>query len=162
MLSAILLTTVNISSITVSHQLLVKLTLLFGVLQLCNFYRQRFYLDWRQEFGIHWRVFLLHYAKWPSFIMALFDVIMNRNIPYELTKKVKTDSRSHMLFLPHLLIIFFIILSLIIGSISGRELNPYLFFIAILVTILSTVLIVTAWFKFPDPFNKRIVNNRFS
>ena len=47
----------------VSYPTMQKLAVLCLVLQLCEFYRQRFYLDPRNEWGFHWRVALLQYAK---------------------------------------------------------------------------------------------------
>ena len=65
----------------VSYLTLPKLFLLYVVLQLSEFYRQRFYLDWKSERGMHWRVGLLQLAKWPYFLLALYDVLTRRAIP---------------------------------------------------------------------------------
>jgi cellulose synthase (UDP-forming) len=73
------------------------------ILLACDFYRQRFYLDWRSERGLHWRVAVLHFAKWPHMLAALRDVILNRRFPYAITPKIRTKTRRLGLFAPHFL-----------------------------------------------------------
>src|SRR5262249_9624010 len=90
-------------------------------LQTCAFYRQKFYLDPQNEWGTHWRAGLLRYAKWPVFIWALWDVAMGRRIPYALTPKVRTESRSYMLIIPHTLIIVSVCVAWAAGILAGRD-----------------------------------------
>ena len=49
-----------VNSLTLSD-----ISLLFTLLMLYDFYRQRFFLDWRNEWGWHWRAGFLQSAKWP-------------------------------------------------------------------------------------------------
>ena len=91
----------------VSYPTIQKLAVLCLVLQLCEFYRQRFYLDPRNEWGFHWRVALLQYAKWPWFLLALLDVLLGRRVSYILTPKVKSKTRNHLLLMPNLLVTIF-------------------------------------------------------
>src|SRR5687767_6941779 len=74
----------------ISYPIIPKLAILYGVLKICEFYRQRFYLDWRTEWGLHWRAGLLQFAKWPYVLIALYEVIFKCPMPYDLTTKVKT------------------------------------------------------------------------
>jgi len=60
---------------------------LLVALQLQELYRQRFYLDWRTESGLHLRSALLEYAKWPWFLLALLDAIVGRRMQYTITRK---------------------------------------------------------------------------
>src|SRR5207244_4436894 len=83
-----------------------NLAVLWTVLQLSEFYRQRFYLDWRSEGGLHWRAAFLHLAKWPYHVFAVFDVLLSRRIPYILTSKTQSNSRQHRLMQPHLCVAF--------------------------------------------------------
>ncbi len=50
-------------------------------------FRQRFYLDWREESGLHWRASILGFAKWPWFLLALLDVLTARRVGYVITNK---------------------------------------------------------------------------
>src|SRR5205085_610698 len=78
---------------------------LLAVWQLCDFYRQRFYLDVRHEWGLHWRAGVLRFAKWAYLLLALYDNLGPRGRPYLITPKVNTASKAHPLALPHLLIV---------------------------------------------------------
>ena len=69
-----------------STEIIPKLFILCAALQISEFYRQRFYLDRRHEWGLHWRVVLLHFAKWPYFLLALYDVVLGRKLAYVIIK----------------------------------------------------------------------------
>ena len=89
--------------------------LLLVILQLCEWYRRRFYLDKKQEPGFHWRAGFLQFAKWPYLIMAFFDVMFNRQFPYVITPKITGATRARLVLWPHILVLFFIGLSWLIG-----------------------------------------------
>jgi cellulose synthase/poly-beta-1,6-N-acetylglucosamine synthase-like glycosyltransferase len=140
----------------ISYSTLPKLALLCVVLQICEFYRQRFYLDWRSEWGSHWRVALLNIAKWPYMFLPFFDVLVGRRVPYTLTRKVGAKSQSFILFWPHTIIILFICTAWIIGLVSGHIINPLLHISAAIIVITSLALILTEHFNFPDPYDKKL------
>jgi cellulose synthase (UDP-forming) len=77
---------------------------LFGLMFACDMYRQRFFVDAASEWGLHWRAALLEYAKWPIFLLAVFDVLRNYQGSYTITPKVRTQTRQGNLARPHLLI----------------------------------------------------------
>ena len=70
-----------------SERLVAPAVGLLAALWLQELYRQRFYLDWRTESGIHWRAALLEFAKWPWFLLALLDVLGRRRHDYAVTRK---------------------------------------------------------------------------
>ena len=105
----------------VSYLTFHKLVIMAAVLQICEFYRQRFYLDRRNEFGVHWTVALLQYAKWPWFLLAFLDVLCRKQKPYVLTPKVKTLQRNRILWLPNMLIVISLCLTWVVGQISGAK-----------------------------------------
>jgi cellulose synthase (UDP-forming) len=152
----------EISPMAFSYPTLSKLLILYGVLQICEFYRQRFYLDPKNEWGLHWRVAILQYAKWPYFLIAFLDVILNRQISYSLTKKIKSKRRSLMLFYPHIITIVFVLAAWIGGGLAGRIANPILHFCAAIIVITSLVLILTENLKFPDPYSKAVFKTALS
>jgi hypothetical protein len=135
------------------------LGLVYATLQICEFYRQRFYLSPRKEWGFHWRVALLQYAKWPYFLVAFLDVLFNKEKPYELTEKVKSRLAKHPLLWPNLLVIVLLAESLFAEWILGVNVNPAvrLFLAVLLVT--SGVLVWTALWRFPAPFDKALLEN---
>jgi len=52
-----------------------------------EFYRQRFFLDVRTEWGLHWRARLVSFVKWPWLVLAAFDPIRGRYGAYTTTTK---------------------------------------------------------------------------
>ena len=158
----VLLALMPITGITpkvISLSTIPRLALLFIALQICEFYRQRFYLDWPVEWGIHWRAILLEYAKWPYMLLASLNVIMSRRFPYALTPKVKKKFRNHPLFWPHLVVSIAIGVSSFIGLVSGHVINPFILTCAAIIIITSLALILTEFLNFPDPYDKKLRNN---
>ena len=142
----------------ISFSTLPRLALLFIALQICEFYRQRFYLDFRHEWGLHWRAGLLNFAKWPYVLLAFFDIILSRRIPYALTPKVKKKSKNYKLFWPHMVVCIVIGVSWFISLVSEHMINPFLFTCAAIIVIISLALILTELLNFPDPYDKKLRN----
>ena len=140
-----------VSSLTIQ-----RLGILWVVLQLCEFYRQRFYLDRRNEWGFHWRVAVLQYAKWPWFLLALLDVLVDRRVSYVLTPKVKPKSRNRLLLLPNLLIIDLLCTAWVVGQSLGSAVQPVVSICAVLLVIASIILIWTEYWDFPTPYPKEL------
>ena len=140
-----------VSSLTIQ-----KLAFVCIVLQLCEFYRQRFYLNPRNERGFHWRVALLQYAKWPWFILALLDILFGRRIPYVLTRKVKPTSREHQLFLTNLMIIVLLFCAWVVGRVLGVTAHPLVYVFAAVFALASIILIWTDFWDFPPPYQKEV------
>jgi cellulose synthase/poly-beta-1,6-N-acetylglucosamine synthase-like glycosyltransferase len=133
-----------------------KLGLLFLVLLLCDFYRQRFYLDPQSERGLHWRAALLHFAKWPWTLLAFCEVICNRRVAYALTPKVKPGSRRLLLFWPQLSIAILISASWLVGMAFGRITEPLLHAWAAVAVAGSLALGLTDFMRFPDPYDRKL------
>lgn len=132
-----------------------KLAALFVVLLVCDFYRQRFYLDPQTERGLHWRVALLHLAKWPYTLLALCEVILNRRVRYALTAKVKSK-RRHLLFGPHVAVAILVAVAWLIGVAFGRITEPLLHIWAAVAAAGSLGLALTEFIRFPDPYDQRL------
>jgi cellulose synthase/poly-beta-1,6-N-acetylglucosamine synthase-like glycosyltransferase len=133
------------------------LFLLCLALQTCAFYRQKFYLDPQNEWGTHWRAGLLRYAKWPVFIWAFWDVAVGRRIPYALTPKVRTESRSYMLIIPHTLVIVSVCGAWAAGLLTGRDVPSLLYWAAAAVVTASFCLILTSQLRYPAPYDKDLL-----
>ena len=129
------------------------------VLQACEFYRQRFYLDWESEWGVHWRVLLVQYAKWPWLLMALFDFCLGRRVGYVLTPKVNSESVHHLLILPNTLVIILIFGAWIIGHGLGFMIHPLVYAFAASFVLASFFLIWTQFWDAPPPYQKRLLSN---
>jgi Glycosyl transferase family group 2 len=140
-----------------SDDILMQFILLCMALKTLTFYRQRFYLDPRREWGTHWRASLLRYAKWPVLIRALVDVALDHRAPYVLTRKVKTESHSNKLLFPHSLVIVLICVAAWAGWFLGSSVPPLIYYVAAGVVTASLLLILTGYFRFPDPYEKRLL-----
>jgi cellulose synthase (UDP-forming) len=143
----------------VAYDTLPPLALLCATLQGCAFYRQKFYLDPRKEWGIHWRAGLLRYAKWPVFIRALWDVAVGRRVPYALTRKVKAESRSRLLLVPHALVVATLCAACATGLLLGRDVPSLLYWVAAAVAATSLSLILTDRLRFPAPYDERLLSS---
>ena len=133
--------------------------LLATVLLLCDFYRQRFYLDWRNECGWHWRAGVLQLAKWPYFLVALYQVVLNRRLPYMLTSKVKVRAQVQMLW-PHVLVAGLVSTVWINAIMSNRSLHPLLHISVAVIVIGSFLLVATEYMAFPDPYDPDLFPRR--
>ena len=72
-----------------------------GMLHIWERYRQRFYLNAKEEQGFHWRARLLQFAKWPYQLTAMIDVLVNRRFGYVTTLKTGGPRRSPFVLWPH-------------------------------------------------------------
>lgn len=122
------------------------------VLQLAAFYRQRFFLDPRREWGLHLRCKALRYAKWPHVLLAFADVLRGRTAPYTLTAKVKDGARRRSALRPHLLTVFAVASAWIGGALAGREVHATLHACAALVLAVTLALLLSERMSFPDPY----------
>jgi cellulose synthase (UDP-forming) len=126
---------------------------LFTILLLCDLYRQRFYLDRRNEWGWHWRAGVLQLAKWPYFLLALWQVLINRRFPYVVTRKIKRKSQSYLLRRPHALMAALIATAWMVGIIAGVNLHPVLYVLAGTVLGGIFLLLATEHMNFPEPYD---------
>jgi hypothetical protein len=95
---------------------------MMAALVICEFFRQRFYLDRQNEWGWHWRAGLLQLSKWPYFLLALYQVLSNQRVPYVLTSKVRRRAHAYVL-LPHVLVSVLIVLAWIVGAFKAGSLH---------------------------------------
>ena len=126
---------------------------LFLILQSIALYRQRFYLDRKNEIGIVWRAMILEYAKWPYFLLALCEVVINRRLPYALTNKTESRQKSRLLLSPHLVVAAVVLVAWIFGA-TRRDLPFSLEVWAGLIVFSSVVLFLTEFFNFPPPYER--------
>jgi cellulose synthase (UDP-forming) len=134
-----------------------NLALLCAALQACAFYRQRFYLNPSGEWGTHWRAGLLRYAKWPIFLWALWDVVVGRQVPYALTPKMRVESSSYMLVIPHLLVIVVVCTAWLTDMFLGQRSPTLLYWVAAAVVTASLSLILTSQLRFPAPYDRSLL-----
>jgi cellulose synthase (UDP-forming) len=130
---------------------------LLATLFVCDFYQQRFYLDWPNERGWHWRAGVLQLAKWPYLFLALCQVLLNRRLPYVVTRKVKAEAQSYVLRGPHLLVAALIATAWIIGVTSGVQIHLILHVLAGIVLAGIFLLLATEHMNFPEPYDPSLM-----
>jgi hypothetical protein len=129
---------------------------MFVALQLCEFYRQRFFLDPGREWGLHWRAGVLRIAKWPWVLVALVEALTPRRGPYVMTAKLKDRSGRRMLAPPHLAVAAIIAVAWAVGTTRGPGGNPLLDVIAAVVVVSAITLALTDWLPFPAPYDRAL------
>ncbi len=134
----------------------------FGALLLCDFYRQRFYLDQKNEVGLHWQIAMLQLVKWPYFIMALVDVFRNRATQYTLTPKVKISRKLDTSLWPHFVLMILLGFSWIYGYLSGNIQNSWIHLSAIISLLFLTTILLSSFMQFPAPFNPKLIPDHFN
>jgi hypothetical protein len=159
MLLAVMLVTGNTPHV-LSFATVPSVLILLAVWQLCDFYRQRFYLNPRHEWGLHWRAGVLRFAKWPYLLLALYDNLGPRGRPYIITPKLKTASQAHPLSLPHLLVVGVIGLAWLAGMLLGRVTNPVVQVASAMTVLGSLAVITTGYLRFPAPYDPSLSEAR--
>ncbi len=129
---------------------------LVGALQLSELYRQRFYLDWKTERGLHWASALLEYVKWPWFGAAVLDVLLDRRHSYTITWKAGRRGVYRTFILVHVAIAFGVGIPWMIGVFRNTALHPLFEVAGWLVVTTSLGLLVTELRGFPPPFDAKI------
>jgi cellulose synthase (UDP-forming) len=156
-LLAYMLMTGTLPSATFNHSVIGSFYLLAATLVICEFFRQRFYLDRQNEWGWHWRAGLLQLSKWPYFLLAIYQVLSNQRFPYVLTNKVRRRPRVYVL-LPHVLVAELIFIAWILGALKSGSLNPLLELSAAGAIIGSLIVVATERMTFPDPFDQSLLS----
>jgi cellulose synthase (UDP-forming) len=140
-----------------SFFMLLRFGLVVMMLQFCDFYRQRFFLDPKRELGLHWRSQFLAYAKWPIFLLAIYDVLMRYRGPYTITRKIGGASGHVILLVPHILIISLVSTAWVSGVLLGHITNPILHASAALIVLGSLSVMLTTRLKFPNPYEPNLL-----
>ncbi|HEX9016888.1 MAG TPA: glycosyltransferase, partial [Chloroflexota bacterium] len=148
-----------------SFQTVGRLVLVSAVLEFCELYRQRFFLDRRHEVGLHLSAQVLGYAKWPVFVLGIYDVIRGLRGKYTITRKAGKGSRRPLTLLaPHLLVIVVIGGAWLTGMALGNIRNPLLHILAFLFILYSTGVLLTTRLSFPSSYDPalsaKVVENR--
>jgi cellulose synthase (UDP-forming) len=162
-LLAYMLVTGTIPSAAFNRSVIVSFCLVGATLVICEFFRQRFYLDREVEWGWHWRAGLLQLSKWPYLLLALYQVLSNQRFSYVLTSKVRRRPHPYVL-LPHALAAGVIFIAWIIGAFKDGCLHPLLHLSAAGSAIGSLIVAATERMIFPDPFDPSLLSRdaRFS
>ena len=132
---------------------------LVAVLQACEFYRQRFFLDVRSEAGLHLRSGIMRFAKWPYIVLALVDVVRSRHHAYLMTRKTK-GRNGYLLIPPHLAGAAFVTVATVLGTVRGADRAPVILLAAAVFVVMSLGLCLSELREPPDCFDPKLADRR--
>jgi hypothetical protein len=121
-----------------------------------EFFRQGFYLDPGHERGLHWRLALLWYAKWPWLLLAVADVVRSRRHTYVVTSKAGARTRYWSFVLTHVALALVIFVVWHAGALLHRHPSPIIAGAAGILLGTSLLLAATELRGFPPPFDIRL------
>lgn len=128
------------------------------VLQICEFYRQRFFLHPKTETGFHWRAGLLRFAKWPSILAASIEAVLNKHPAYSITRKVPGSRAPWSLPIAHATTAGVIVAAWAAGMLGGAPQSPVVDLLAAAMVGSSLLVCLTVFARFPDPFDPRLLH----
>lgn len=133
-----------------------RVLVVFAILQICDFFRQRFFLEPERERGLHWRGGLLRLAKWPYVLLALRDALSGPNRGYTLTSKVRSPRRRYAAAPAHLVVAGIVATAWVIGEARGAIHNEVLTVAAAFVVALSLLVVLSELRAFPPPYDDEL------
>ncbi|MGH9276915.1 MAG: glycosyltransferase [Acidimicrobiales bacterium] len=133
---------------------------LVAVLQGCELYRQRFFLNPSVEAGLHLRSGILRFAKWPYVLIAVWDVIRTADHPYLITRKLKDTRRRFLLAPPHLLVAGALTAAWVLGGLRGESRSAFIQLAAAGIVALAVALSVSELRAPPDSFDADLARRR--
>jgi cellulose synthase (UDP-forming) len=138
----------------VSAGMLAELGIGLAVLQVSNLYRQRFFLERRREWGVHWRSAILQLAKWPWFVLALWQAVLRQPVAYSITAKRAGGRRGLFLLWPHLAVAATLLGTWAVGTASGHVRPPSVLGWAVVTIVGSLLLAWSGAWQFPPPYER--------
>jgi hypothetical protein len=122
----------------------------------CDFYRQRFFLDARTEWGLHWRSAFVDFVKWPYFVLACMDAVRGRYETYPITNKTRASRNAIGLGIAHGSVFISIATAWTIDFVRGSSEFIPLHIATAFVAITSLVAVITSLRPFPPPYQAEI------
>ena len=127
-----------------------------AVLWVVESYRQRFFLDRRREWGLHWRAGLLRWAKWPYVGLALLEVLRGRRHAYGITRKVRTSATSAMVVRAHLPVVLLLGLAWLTSVIRWGAIPAALHLWTAGLVVATFAMMWTERGAFPAPYDPQL------
>ena len=130
------------------------------VLIAADSFRQDYFLDPARERGMHWRALLLQFAKWPFYVLALYEALRGRRAAYDVTPKTEAPRRRGAIALPHMVLALVLVMAIAAGASQYGRLGPSVASIAGLFLGLSLGLAWSELLAFPPPFDAELYVRR--
>jgi cellulose synthase (UDP-forming) len=123
---------------------------------ICDFYRQRFFLDPRSEWGLHWRSAFVGFVKWPYFVLAFADAIRGTYGIYPITYKTRASRNATGFAITHATVLVLIGTAWTIDFLRGSAEFIPLHIATGLTAIASLAAVITSFRHFPPPYHSEI------
>jgi cellulose synthase (UDP-forming) len=128
------------------------------VFEVCNLYRQRFFLDPKHKFKFHWRARVLLFAKWPVILLAVIDAALGKRGPYTITNKTRQKSHTRLVLAPvHLATAAVVAMTALIGVWWHGDHSAGVIVAASVVMLFSVTISATELFEFPNPYDPQLL-----
>jgi cellulose synthase (UDP-forming) len=129
-----------------------------ALLLITGLYPHLFHGPYR-NLGFYWRAGCLRSVKWPYTVLALIDVIRNRDRGYELTGKDDAPTRvDWMLYWPHVLTCVLVAAAWAFGASDDVTQGALPTVLSTLVLFPSLLLLVSGFFRAPAAFDPALAN----
>lgn len=132
---------------------------LVGALLACEVFRQRFYLDRRREWGLHLRAGVLKFAKWPTVLLALLDVVRPGTPPYAVTAKLRQRSPA-TLRRQHGAALTVVGAGALAGVLRGLPPSGGVAVVATVFVVATALVMATEILPAPDPYDDALAARR--
>jgi cellulose synthase/poly-beta-1,6-N-acetylglucosamine synthase-like glycosyltransferase len=123
-------------------------------------YRQRFFIDRRREWGVHWRSSVLRFAKWPALLVGLWDVLRASEHEYLLTPKVRAENHGRWYLAPHVGVAAILAICWSIGLARGVDTPITVQVLAGVTAAVSLLIFSTGGRHFPAPYDSELQDER--
>lgn len=143
---------------TFSTEIVINGLALVGALQLCEFYRQRFFINRAKEWGLHLRSGLVRFAKWPYVALAVCDALRSRHHTYLITRKTRASGQRHMLTWPHLSAAIIVMMGWLAGTVLGQTRSRLVLLGAVVFVVASLGVCASELRTAPEPFDPTLAN----
>ena len=122
------------------------------VMMVLDRFRQRYFLDPRREGGLHWRSGLLQFAKWPYFVVALWEALRGWHGAYTVTPKTVGAPRRGAVLVPQIVLAAGLCIAAAIGVARHGPLWPSVVAVAAVFFGISFGLAWSELLWYPPPF----------
>jgi hypothetical protein len=123
---------------------------------ICDFYRQRFFLDARREWGLHWRSAFVGFVKWPYFVLALADAIRGKYGIYPITDKTRSSKTAVGFAVTHGAVLVLILTAWGIHFLRGPAEFIPLHIATGFTAFASLAAVITSFCDFPPPYRSEV------
>jgi cellulose synthase (UDP-forming) len=129
---------------------------IWATVLLCDFYRQRFFLDAKGEWGLHWRSGFVAFVKWPYFVLAFVDALRGKYGTYTITAKAGRSPYPLGFAATHAAVAAAVGTAWLFDYSRGMAEFIAVHIAAAFAVLTSLIAIVTAFWRYPAAYEDRL------